>query len=94
LDLNGIDLTCRQTCLIYAQMSAHVLRDYYPVLCILCVFPGLETTDGTRPLEAVQASTLLVRTLEVIAIDVVVLLKRTGRYGERLQTLLLVMIKE
>ena len=37
-----------------------ILRDYYPVLCMVCVFPCFETTDGTRPLEAVQASTLLV----------------------------------
>ena len=85
---DGIDLTCGQTRLVYAQMSAHILRDYNPVLCMVCVFPGIETTDGTRPLEAVQASTLLVRTLEVITVDVIVFLKRTGRYRERLQTLL------
>lgn len=42
---DGIDLTCGQTCLIYAQMSAHILRDYHPVLCMVCVFPDLETTD-------------------------------------------------
>ena len=75
---DGIDLTSRQTRLVYAQMSAHILRDYNPVLCMVCVFPGLETTDC-----------LLVRTLEVIAIDVIIFLKRTGRYRERLQTLLL-----
>ena len=57
---DGIYLTCGQTRLIYAQMSIHILRDYYPVLCMVCVFPCFETTDGTRPLEAVQASTLLV----------------------------------
>lgn len=43
---DGIDLTSRQTRLVYAQMSAHILRDYYPVLCMFCIFPGLETTDG------------------------------------------------
>ena len=75
---NSIDLTSGQTHLIYAQMSAHILRDSHPVLCMVCVFPGLESTDC-----------LLVRTLKVIAIDVIVLLKRTGRYRERLQTLLL-----
>ena len=74
----GVHLTCGQTCLIYAQMSAHILRDYHPVLCMVCVFPGLETTDC-----------LLVRTLEAITIDVIIFLKRTGRYRERLQTLLL-----
>ena len=57
---DGIDLASGQTRLIYAQMSAHILRDYYPILCMVCVFPCFETTDGTRPLEAVQASTLLV----------------------------------
>lgn len=75
---DGIDLASGQTRLIYAQMSAHILRDYYPILCMVCVFPGLETTDC-----------LLVRTLEVITIDVIIFLKRTGRYRERLQTLLL-----
>lgn len=44
---------------------------------MVCVFPGLETTYC-----------LLVRTLEVIAIDAIIFIKRTGRYRERLQTLL------
>jgi len=26
---------------IYAQMSAHILRDYYPVLCMVCVCQNL-----------------------------------------------------
>ena len=75
---NGVDLACRETRLIDAQMGSHVPRDYHPVLCMVCVLPSPETADN-----------VLVRTLKVITADVVVLLKRTGRYRERLQTLLL-----
>ena len=42
---NGIDLTCGQARLIDAQMGSHVPRDYHPVLCMVCVLPGLEATD-------------------------------------------------
>lgn len=42
----GVHLTGRQTRFIYAQMSAHVLWNYYPVLGMACVLPGLESADS------------------------------------------------
>lgn len=42
----GVHLTGRQTRFIYAQMSAHVLWNYYPVLGMVCVLPGLESADS------------------------------------------------
>ena len=42
---NGIDLTGRETRLIDAQVSSHILGDYHPVLSMACILPGLEATD-------------------------------------------------
>ena len=42
---NGIDLTCRETRLIDAQVSSHIPRDYHPVLCMICILPSLEIAN-------------------------------------------------
>ena len=42
---NGVDLACRETRLIDAQVSSRVPRDYHPVLRMIRVLPSLEAAD-------------------------------------------------
>ena len=67
-----------QACFVNAYMRTNVLRKDEPFVCMVQFLPSAESADM-----------VLVGTAEFVAIYMVVLFKLTGRYRERLQTLLL-----